>query len=208
MPNATQDKRKQVYVSRVIQGRLVRRFMVMWCAYHVVLWHAMFLYRYLQYRGELLAGGSPQTFVDLYADFVMRHYSVIICAIAVLPFVLWDIIRTMHRVAGPLVRFQHALKGLARGEKIPPVTLRKHDMLIEFQQSFNEYLEATGQLAGAAGTPTTAPITAGADPAQDADSDDTQGRSLLAELREVRASVGGFGTADEVEESSPAPIGR
>lgn len=147
MADKPSEQRKNFYVSRVIQGRILWRFFIFWCAYHVVLWHAMFFYRYMQYRGELLAGAPAQSFAELYSAFVFKHYSVIICALAVLPLFVWDALRVTHRVAGPLVRFQRALERLGAGERIEKITLRKGDLLTEFQDCFNRYLEQTGQLA-------------------------------------------------------------
>jgi hypothetical protein len=138
--------RRQVYVNRTIQGRMLRRFALMWFIYHVVLWNAMFLYRYLQYRGELLAGAAPLPFADLYSDFCLQHYSVLVCALAVLPVLLWDMVRMSHRVAGPLVRFQRALSEIAEGRPVDRVQIRDGDLLIEFQDEFNAFLEKVGMM--------------------------------------------------------------
>ena len=138
--------RRQVYVNRTIQGRMLRRFALMWFVYHVVLWNAMFLYRYLQYRGELLAGAAPLPFADLYSHFFLQHYSVLVCALAVLPVLLWDMVRMTHRVAGPLVRFQRALSELAEGRRVDRVQIRDGDLLIEFQDEFNTFLDKIGMM--------------------------------------------------------------
>jgi methyl-accepting chemotaxis protein len=134
--------RKKVYVSRMIQGRLLQRLAMYWGLYHLVLWHTMFLYRCLQYRGELLAGGQPVPFAELYGGFVAQHYSVVVCALAVFPIVFWDMLRQTHRVAGPLVRFQNALRQLAAGEPVERIRLRKGDLVLELQDAFNEFLES------------------------------------------------------------------
>jgi hypothetical protein len=146
MPKHSGHPRKQVYVNRMIQGRMLRRFAVMWIVYHMVLWNSMFLYRYLQYRGELLAGAPAQPFAELYAQFFAQHYSVLICAAAVLPVLLWDMVRMTHRVAGPLVRFQRALSELAEGRPVDRVQIRKGDLLLEFQEEFNHFLERIGMV--------------------------------------------------------------
>src|SRR5690606_13702436 len=101
------DLRKKLYVSSLIQGRIIGRLALYWALYHAVLWNVMFVYRYLQYRGELLAGAPPQSFGELYQTFTLQHYSMLVCAIAIGPIVLWDALRVTHRIAGPLVRFQN-----------------------------------------------------------------------------------------------------
>jgi hypothetical protein len=98
----------------------------------------MFVYRHLQYRGALLAGERPQSFVELFRQFTLENYSIIVCAVAILPLVLWDILVVTHKVSGPLVRFQRALKQMACGEQIAPLTLRKGDLLVGLQDSFND----------------------------------------------------------------------
>jgi hypothetical protein len=180
MESADVRPRRQVYVNRVIQGRMLRRFVVMWFVYHLVLWHAMFLYRYLQYRGELLAGAAPQPFADLYTGFLLTHYSLLICALAVLPVLMWDMTRTSHRIAGPLVRFQRALSELAEGRRVDPVQIRKGDLLLEFQDAFNEFLERIDMLKRPGRDDSD-----GEPRVTQPDRDD----EVLRELRDVQASV-------------------
>src|SRR4029077_7571239 len=55
---------------------------------------------------------------------------------------IWDILKLTHRFVGPLVQFQKCLAGLARGEKVADVRIRKGDMLGELQDSFNEFLHS------------------------------------------------------------------
>ena len=121
---ANKELRKRLLVNRMIQGRLLGRFTCYWLVYHGVLWMTMFLYCYATHRGAVLAGAAPRTFDDLYGQFVNEHFSIWICAAAILPIVLWDLLQFSHRVAGPLVRFQNALKSLTAGETISEVRLR------------------------------------------------------------------------------------
>ncbi|HLQ45846.1 MAG TPA: hypothetical protein VK137_14000 [Planctomycetaceae bacterium] len=137
---ANKELRKRLFVNRTIQGRLLGRFTCYWLVYHGVLWMAMFLYCYATHRGAMMAGAAPRTFADLYGQFVNEHFSIWICAAAILPIVLWDLLIFSHRVAGPLVRFQHALKSLTAGETISEVRLRNGDLLLDLQNAFNEYL--------------------------------------------------------------------
>lgn len=132
--------RRKRFVSREIQGNLLRRLAVYWFIYHFVLWHTMFLYRYLEYRGWLFAGATPLTFRELYTAFAIQHYSVLVCAVAIFPVVLWDMLKMTHRVAGPMVRMRNELRRLTRGERVAPVRLRHDDMLTDFVAAFNEFV--------------------------------------------------------------------
>ncbi len=132
--------RNRLFVNRDIQGRLLARTALYWMLYHGVLWMAMFLYRYAEHRGAILAGAEPRPFAELYGQFVREQFSMWICAIAILPIVLWDLLKFSHRVVGPLVRFQRTLESLTVGKQVDAVRLRNGDLLFDLQTSFNQYL--------------------------------------------------------------------
>lgn len=144
----SKHKRKQVYVSREIQGRIVSKLAVYWATYHLALWHAMFLFHYFLYRGQLLANPemAPVPFPVQYFQFLTQHYTMLVCAAAVFPLIFWDMMKVTHRVAGPLVRFTNTLEQLKRGEKVSRIQLRAGDYLTDFQDAFNSYLETAGLL--------------------------------------------------------------
>ena len=140
MAAAKLHPRKRLFVNREIQGRLLARTALYWMLYHGVLWMAMFLYRYAEHRGAVQAGAAPRLFADLYGQFINEHFSMWICAIAILPIVLWDLLNFSHRVVGPLVPFQRAIESLTAGEQVAEVRLRQGDLLSNLQTSFNQYL--------------------------------------------------------------------
>ena len=127
-------KRSKVYVSRAIQGRLIKRLVAMWILYHLFLWNCLFL-------SEGVIGKRPQPVGELYTAFFAEHVFLFTCAVAILPIVIWDMVKTTHRFAGPLVRFEHALKAMARGERLDQIKLRKGDMTLEFLDVFNDYVQ-------------------------------------------------------------------
>jgi methyl-accepting chemotaxis protein len=134
--------RKKLFVNSFAQGRTVAHVAFYWGVYHLILWHVMFLYRYFQYRGELVAGAAPRTFNELYSEFTLTHFSIIVCGLAILPLVIWDVIKFTHRIVGPLVRLQNCLGQLARGEKVVELRFRKGDLLVDLQNAFNAFLES------------------------------------------------------------------
>jgi hypothetical protein len=143
IPDAAMSKfhpgRKKIFVSGEIQGRLMFKIAMYWLIYHVVLWHALFAYRYFEWRVE---GTAPLTpFRQLYGEFVLQYYPMVICAVAMLPVFLIDLVRLTHRIAGPLVRFKGSLKRMCAGEPVSRVQLRKGDLLSDFETAFNEYVE-------------------------------------------------------------------
>lgn len=188
----TATRRKKIYVSRLIQGGMLAKLTLYWCVYHLVLWHAMFLFRYVEYREELFAGGEAVPFTTFYSEFASQHFSLIICALAVFPIVFWDMMRVTHRIAGPLVRFQHTFRQLTRGEKVSPIVLRKGDLLVELQDTVNDYLVANGHLEG---EPTAA---SNASPPGSDQSENEDGLVLntIQEIGEVVGSTTGIGRGD------------
>lgn len=134
--------RKKLFVNSFAQGRTVAHVAFYWGVYHLILWHVMFLYRYCQYRGELAAGAAPRTFNDLYSEFTLTHFSMLVCGLAILPLVIWDVIKFTHRIVGPLVRLKDCLAKLSRGETIPELRFRKGDLLVDVQDAFNQFLQS------------------------------------------------------------------
>ena len=172
--------RKKLYVSHMIQGRMLLKLSLYWAVYHFVLWHAMFLYRYMQYRADVLGGATQVPFAELYATFLTQHYSLILCAIGLFPIILWDMVKVTHRIAGPLVRFQHTLRDLTTGLRVKPIKLRKGDMLVELQDIFNEYI-----------TELNAKLDRGRSRDSLADArPDREEHEIVAGLQEIRSTVG------------------
>jgi hypothetical protein len=186
-----QHQRKQVYVSRAIQGRIVSKLAIYWTTYHLALWHGMFLFHYFLYRSQLMADPQMATipFGTQYSQFLSQNYSMLICAVAVAPLIFWDMMKVTHRVAGPLVRFAHTLSDLKQGKKVRPVTLREGDLLTEFRDDFNEYLEAAGLLLD--------------DKASAEQTGAEDGAEVLTELRDLSDNVAETNSsADESPEES------
>lgn len=183
--------RKRLFVNRQIQGRLLARTALYWMLYHGVLWMGMFLYRYAEHRGAVLAGAAPRTFSDLYGQFVREHFSMWICAAAILPLVLWDLLKFSHRVVGPLVRFQRTIESLTAGEKVDEVRLRNGDLLFDLQTTFNQYLTSLRTMESNAELPVQATD------ASDAKSEGELIESQIAdEVRQLQAEVQAACTQD------------
>ncbi|MCA9052653.1 MAG: hypothetical protein KDA75_02395 [Planctomycetaceae bacterium] len=131
--------RKKFFVSGRIQGQLMFRLSTYWVLYHFVLWHAMFAYFYLQHRMSGQVGSI--SFQELYGSFVLQYYPIILCAVVMMPIFVIDLLKLSHRIAGPLVRFSHGVRGMIAGEEVRRVQLRKGDLLDDFESLFNEYVD-------------------------------------------------------------------
>lgn len=134
-------KRRKIFVNRQVQGAVLWRFAGYWFLYHFILLHTLFLFYFLQHRLDVLNGQPPLPFGQLYLSFYQSSYPIVLAAVAILPMLLLDCIRTTHRIAGPLVRFQNTLRQLRNGEHVEAVQLRHGDLLVEFQNEFNAFLK-------------------------------------------------------------------
>lgn len=190
-------KRRQVFVNRPVQGRLLLRFLGLWGLYHLVLWHVMFLFRFFQYFRDILNGGAPQSFGGLYMEFAREHYLILVCAVMVLPILLWEVLKLSHRFVGPLVQFKRCLSHLARGERVTEVHIRKGDFLVDLQNSFNEFLRSPY----APGQPAASPAAPAGDPGLAPSVSDDAGR-LQADLKNLRAWLKtGIGSVEQGQTS-------
>lgn len=133
-------KRTKNFVNARVQGRIIARIAGYWVLYHVVLWHALFIYRYVQHRADVADGAAALPFRQLFQQFSTDFYPVIFCAALILPVFMIDFVRMTHRIAGPLVRFRTVLGELMAGKRVKSFELRKGDLLTEFEEDFNRFL--------------------------------------------------------------------
>jgi len=187
--NPHKHARKKLFVSRKIQGRMLLKLALYWGVYHLVLWHAMFVYRYLQYRADVLGGATQVPFAELYSTFVTQHYSMILCAVGLFPIIFWDMVKVTHRIAGPLVRFQNKLRDMKNGERPEPIKLRKGDLLVDLQDAFNEYVAILD----------TKPRRESLD-----DTEECREREVVESLQEISSVAGGH-EGDE-KRTQPSPL--
>lgn len=57
------------------------------------------------------------------------------------PLMIWDMMKYSHRIAGPLYRFNKAMRDHIAGTPLQAVKLRDDDMLKDFQDTYNEFVE-------------------------------------------------------------------
>ena len=89
----------------------------------------------------MLSSTHPQSLGQLGSMLWQEHFWTFALITAAFPVIIRDMVKTTHRIAGPLVRFERVLAELARGKRVERVQLRKHDMLFDLQDSFNEFID-------------------------------------------------------------------
>jgi len=139
---AQKSTRRRVFVSRDIQGTILFRLARYWVFYHLGLWAVLLVVEFFQQLVGSLFQGQMFSMTDLMGNFLHNNRFILIAPVLLFPVVLWDMTRLTHKVAGPLVRFRSALSQLTAGETVEKIRLRDGDLLTEFQDTFNEYLDS------------------------------------------------------------------
>jgi len=143
------QQRKKSFVNRELQGRFLSRLAGYWIFYHLVLWHSLFAIDLMRnFLGAAVMDSPRLSFGELYSAFADSHRVMLFLMVGSLPIVLRDMVRLTHQVAGPLVRFRNALRQLAEGREVEKIKLRNGDLLTEFQDSFNEFLDSERRQQG------------------------------------------------------------
>jgi len=129
------NRRHKHFVDSAVQGALARRITLHWLIFLAMACLALPLW---QLRSH---GTFSSSFSQMMAEGWAAMAPVFIILIAMLPIFVWDTVKFSHRFAGPMCRFQKAIRSLAAGEETRPIGLRKGDFWTEFADDFNELLE-------------------------------------------------------------------
>jgi len=135
-------QRRKLFVNREIQGRILGRLTLYWIGYHVILWHALFLTQWANWQFQAIGEGTSVPFLQSYLAFLGNSYLVPLVALGIFPIVFWDMLKLSHRFAGPLIQLQNRLQEMTDGQPPQPVRFRRDDMLMEIEQTFNDYVDS------------------------------------------------------------------
>ncbi len=142
------QQRRRLFVDSAFQGRLLFKLVFYWTAYHVALWHVLFLFRVISSVLNNDPTAPVKSFGTQYQEFTLEHVSVIVCFLVMLPIIARDLLKFSHRFAGPLVRFRNTMQKMADGKSVEPVTLRKYDLPSEFLTVFNRLVSTWNRRLG------------------------------------------------------------
>ena len=135
------ERRSKTVVNQ-FQRKLIARMAFYAVIYHFTLWNFLVFWRLLATAGSGFAqhnGSLTQEFAPL-----------LLCMVALVPIFIWDALKYSHRVAGPLIQINRAIRDVADGRPVRHVRLREKDELKELQDDFNDmldYLSASGAVA-------------------------------------------------------------
>jgi len=126
------NRRKKRFIDSAVQGALFRRIILHWFIFLAIICIALPLWR------VMYTTGFSQPFSTLMLQSWLEMAPVFVILLAMLPIFAWDTVTFSHRFAGPMYRFQSAMKSLLAGEPFVPIKLRKGDFWKDIAVDINE----------------------------------------------------------------------
>jgi hypothetical protein len=130
-------KRRRLLVDPGFQLRLLLRTGLHLVGSVIVVLHVAFLFEMMM---QFLQPGGPRSFLDSYVGFFRRHQFILLGLLLLLPFILYDVLKFSHRLAGPLFRCRRTMQEMALGKPVDEFHPRKHDLMRELFQAFNDLI--------------------------------------------------------------------
>ncbi len=129
---SSKNFRRRLFVDPQVQGALILRVVLYWVLCLVTITLMLLCWRILT--------GPARLFYTHFDDMWFHYGPAMIASCIMLPLLVVDIVRLSNRFVGPLVRLRRAMRALARGERVAPVSFREGDFWLEFAQEFNTLL--------------------------------------------------------------------
>ena len=126
---APKKRRQRLFTDRQLQGTLLAHTAIYWfyCLFSVTLIAVCWI----------VFTQQPDSSSDLFNQLWLSCGPALLGSVLLLPLVLLDCLRLTSRFAGPMVRFQRAMRELAREGATAEVKLRDGDYWREFADDFN-----------------------------------------------------------------------
>jgi len=130
--SSNKNFRRRFFVDPQVQGALILRVVLYWVVCLVTVTLMLLCWR--------IATGPARLFYTHFDDMWFHYGPAMVASCILLPLLVIDIVRLSNRFVGPLVRLRRAMRALARGEHVEPVSFREGDFWLEFAQEFNALL--------------------------------------------------------------------
>jgi sensor histidine kinase YesM len=122
--------RRQHWVDARVQGTLVRRILLHWCAFFLVTLMCVSVM-------QLLLGDPNKTIVERVGSPGSGLLLVGIIMLALFPAFALDTVRFSNRFVGPIARLRRSMRELADGQRISNLSFRDNDFWCEVADEFN-----------------------------------------------------------------------
>jgi signal transduction histidine kinase len=92
--------------------------------------------------------GPAESFFDYFAvgDFFSKYGLVVLASVVLVPVIMFDVLVTSNRFAGPLYRVRRAMRELAAGERVGAIQFREKDFLQDLADEFNAVAQRVEEL--------------------------------------------------------------
>ena len=126
--------RKKLYVDREVQGALILRSVLHWFFYMCAILLTVVVFTVIRDPSQLAIKLVFKSFV---------YFSpAIIASVLLLPLFIHDILKTSHKVAGPIHRLRNEMTKVTEGKEIKTLRFRDGDHWTELAEDFNEMAAA------------------------------------------------------------------
>lgn len=142
---AQKKRRQKLVADPKLQGALLAHTIIYWfyCLFSITLIAVCWI----------IFTHQPETSFDLFGQLWLNCGPALLGSFLLLPLVLLDCLRLSLRFAGPMVRFQRAMRELVEQGETDPVELRDGDYWMEFAAHFNIVAERLKSQAATESTP-------------------------------------------------------
>lgn len=124
------NKRGKLFIDDNVQGSLIKRIVLHWCAFFLLSLLSLFALEYFMGDPALSFGGHLAVIWGKYAFFILLM-------LAVVPTFIYDTLKLSHRFAGPILRLKSSIRSLAEGENVAELKFRDNDFWSELSDDFN-----------------------------------------------------------------------
>lgn len=124
------QSRGKIFVERTVQGALVKRVVLHWCAFFALSVFSLFVLEYF-------TGEPNQTFGGYVAAIWGKYAFFFLLMLATIPSFVYDTLKMSHRFTGPIHRLKNEIRRLADGETVSELKFRDNDFWLELSTDFN-----------------------------------------------------------------------
>ncbi len=126
-------RRGKKYIDGEVQGTLIYRTLIHWLVIQFTLAFILLAWTAVSLR--------PDSFTELCLELWVRYGPVAIASVLLLPIILFDVVHTSNRFAGPMYRIRNTLKSLAKGQATAKLSLRENDFWSDVAADVNVVAE-------------------------------------------------------------------
>ena len=148
------SKRSRLYVDKETQGRLLWRMATYATLYHIAFWHVVFMYYLL---GDTVFAGTvgerAKRIQVLYVQFFHDNAWLMSAFLAMVPILVFDMLRFTNRIFGPLHRCRVLIQQMVDGKPVSQIHLRKGDLMTKYVGVINQLVQRCNDRLGEVDSP-------------------------------------------------------